>query len=77
MPGHYYLTRNIAVSGLVSGIVISADDVSLDLGGFTISGDRTASTYGILVGAVARVEIRNGQIREFNFGLDAAPRRRS
>ena len=37
-PGHYYLTQNISVTGSVNAITISADDVSLDLGGFTLSG---------------------------------------
>ena len=48
--GHYYLTRDISVPRLVSGVVISANDVSLDLGGFTISGDDTVQRRDVRTG---------------------------
>lgn len=40
-PGSYYLTRNIGQSGISDGILIAADNVTLDLNGFVISGGRT------------------------------------
>lgn len=40
-PGSYYLTRNIVQTGNSDGVVIVADNVTLDLNGFTISGGRT------------------------------------
>lgn len=70
--GHYYLTQDIRVSGNVSGIVISVNDVSIDLGGFTIDGSDTASTYGIIAFGRDNLTIRNGMIRDFNFGIDAS-----
>ena len=71
-PGVYYLTRNISVTGAVTPITIIASDVTLDLGGFTIDGDDTAGTYGILLhGTADRTRIRNGSIVDFNFGISA------
>ena len=65
-PGHYYLTRSMSVP-LASpniGIRISADDVALDLGGFTIAGVDPLEQNAINVdGGRARVRISNGVLR--------------
>ena len=62
-PGNYVLTGNITVAS-GDGINITASNVTLDLGGFTITS--TAATAGgsaILVGASSRhIHIRNGRI---------------
>lgn len=67
-PGSYVLTANITAGGSeFTGIFITADNVTIDLNGFTISGDG-ASGYGIVLSNTRRnVTIRNGVIR--NFGL--------
>ncbi len=41
VPGSYYLTDNISLEAGSDGIRILADNVTLDLNGFTISGGRT------------------------------------
>ncbi|MEM1321273.1 MAG: right-handed parallel beta-helix repeat-containing protein [Bacteroidota bacterium] len=73
-PGSYYLTKNVlsAQSGAF-GIVIDADNVVLDLNGYTIIGDRTTNPFssppteaggtgdGIhLEGARKHITIKNG-----------------
>lgn len=60
--GSYYLSRNITTSSDQRGITIAADNVTLDLNGFTISspfGGETASAIYSLQPAV----IRNGFIK--------------
>jgi len=63
-PGSYYLTTNVTVN-FGNGITISANDVSLDLNGFTIFSTQypAQSTYGIFLNAVTNVTIANGFIR--------------
>lgn len=66
-PGRYRLTRNLAVSG-GNVITIQADDVTLDLNGFTISSAArpAVGTAISLVGARRNVTIRNGSIRSLS-----------
>ncbi len=62
--GSYYLATNL-VSGSANGIVISNNDVTLDLRGFTISGG-ASSQQGILVsGARTNIAVENGTVRNF------------
>lgn len=68
-PGHYYLTRSFQAVG-TNGITITASDVSLDLGGFTISGSGSGIT-GIAISGGARVVIENGTVRDFQIGVSA------
>ena len=76
-PGHYYLTRNITVPVApseeddTSGIVINVDNVTLDLGGFTIFGDATSNQRGIQVNSPSGVVISNGAIRDVRVGVNA------
>ncbi len=59
--GSYYLTGNITGSvNRDAAILIAADGVTLDLGGFQIISN--GSQFGISVGAVRGVSIRNGSI---------------
>lgn len=68
-PGHYYLTRDIAISS-GTAITINADDVSLDLGGFAIAGNNSIVSYGIYVGGTwRRITIHNGTIRNVTYGM--------
>lgn len=71
-PGHYYLTRSLSVAGNVIAVTITADNVSFDLGGFTIGGSDTVGSWGIyLAGTRSDVNVTNGTVRDFQFGLDA------
>ena len=69
-PGIYILQNNIAVSSGVA-IEIRASDVVLDLNGFSINGPATASTRAIGIYAFNRdrIQIRNGTIRGFLYGI--------
>jgi parallel beta-helix repeat protein len=72
VPGHYYLTQGFAVAGNATGIDIQTSDVSLDLGGFTISGGGTAAGgTGVRIGG-SRVHVTNGEVRSFQFGFSAS-----
>ena len=71
-PGSYYLTGNINTTS--SGITILTNNVTLDLMGHTLSGDRGSADYGIRVdgdaNAVRRgICIRNGTVTAFGNGL--------
>lgn len=62
--GSYYLTSNIAVS-TGNAITIAADDVTLDLNGFTISSSASpASGTAVLLSSTRKnVTVKNGHIR--------------
>ncbi|MCU0797464.1 MAG: hypothetical protein MUF31_16210, partial [Akkermansiaceae bacterium] len=58
-PGSYYLTGNVAAAGKANAITIQAAGVTLDLGGFSVTG---ASNQGIRLTTTARATLRNGFI---------------
>jgi hypothetical protein len=70
--GSYYLVSNLAASG--SGILIAADNVSIDLNGFTIRASGPSTGPGIGVNSNhANLWIGNGVVRDFNgFGLNVS-----
>src|SRR5207344_189223 len=64
-PGSYYLTGNITVSA-GHGILLAggADNVTLDLNGFTISSTANPAVgNGIAINQSVNLTIRNGNIR--------------
>jgi hypothetical protein len=64
--GSYYLTTNITGVASKNGISIQADNVTLDLNGFTLFGGVTNSQAGISVnGAHVALAIRNGIVRDW------------
>lgn len=67
-PGHYYFTRNLTVTTNASGIIVNADDVSIDLGGFTLSGNDSPIHQGIR-GDRDRLTVSNGTVRDFGTGI--------
>lgn len=63
------LTRDLYCRGL-SGVVIGAPGITIDLKGFTLRGDRTPGSYGIDdLRGYDRVTIENGALRNFDYGL--------
>lgn len=66
-PGSYYVTTNLLVA-VNDGIVITANNVTLDLNGFTISSIQNSTTHGKAIalgsgsGPVSNITIRNGFI---------------
>lgn len=69
--GSYYITSNLTcTSGTI--ITIDADDVTLDLKGFTIIGGGISANYGIYVdGEQRNIEIKNGSIVNCWYGFRA------
>ena len=67
VSGSYYLTGNLSGG---NGIDVSVDNVTIDLMGFTISGDSATDGYGIFMNNRTNVEVRNGTVRNFgNSGI--------
>jgi hypothetical protein len=66
-PGFYFLSRNLTVAS-GNAITISADDVTLDLMGFSLIGPGSQGN-GVLMHGRANVEVRNGTIRGFASGI--------
>ncbi len=68
-PGRTYrLTGNLSCVGQ-SAVVVTANKVTIDLGGHVVTGDG-AGESGILNLAADRVTIRNGGVRRFGIGVD-------
>jgi parallel beta-helix repeat protein len=70
-PGTYQLTSNLNVPGRSDGIKIAADDVTVDLGGFTIAA-LAGGGNGIVASDAGRTRliIRNGTIAGFDTGVN-------
>jgi len=66
-PGSYQVTKNLEAAG--DCLVVAADFVTIDLGGFVVSGNGTGE--GITDKDVKRsgVALRNGTIRRFALGV--------
>ena len=63
-PGSYYLTANLGGVAGKSGIEIAAEDVTIDLGGFTLEGI-PGTLDGIVDAAGGAVIVRHGTVRQF------------
>jgi hypothetical protein len=65
VSGSYRLTSDLTASANNGGIFIEADDVTLDLNGFTIYGGGGLIADGISMANRRNIEIRNGTVRGF------------
>ncbi|MDI6775556.1 MAG: right-handed parallel beta-helix repeat-containing protein, partial [Verrucomicrobiota bacterium] len=70
--GAYYLTASLTSTG--HGVVVQSGQVTVDLMGFAITGDRGSGDYGVSIcgttgSAVENVVVRNGTIRRFDDGV--------
>ena len=65
--GSYYFTEDINSAG--TAITVAADDVTIDLAGFTLAGPDSGTNYGIYMSGRSNVEIRNGTVRDFRYGI--------
>ena len=73
-PGSYYLTNNINIGQDRIAIRITANDVTLDLNGFAITGPGSSGNSSGIAFSTFRtgVVIRNGTVRNFpNHGISA------
>ena len=55
-----------------SGVIVGAAGITIDLKGFTLTGDRSPNHYGVLDGSYSRVKIENGVVRNFYDGVDVS-----
>jgi hypothetical protein len=62
-PGSYVVVCNL--SGAAGGITISASNVTLDLNGFTLTGDRFVFGHGLIVVPSDNVAIQNGVLQQW------------
>jgi hypothetical protein len=62
-PGSYYFTGDL--TSAMYGINVSADNVTIDLMGYTLAYGGSADAYGIYINGRNNVEIRNGTVRDF------------
>lgn len=63
-PGSYYFTANVTATGSIAGIIVAADDVTIDLNGFALTGGGGGTARGINVPAAQKnLAIRNGIVR--------------
>jgi hypothetical protein len=71
-PGFYFLAKNLTYSGTGNAITISVDDVTLDLMGCSLTNaGAKGTTNGVYMGGRSNVEIRNGTVTGFNYGINA------
>ena len=65
-PNSYYLAENINFTDDVNNaITIEADNVTIDLMGYTLKGPDSGNKHGIFMNGRSNVEVRNGTVRDF------------
>lgn len=70
-PGSYRLSGNLTAPAGSAGIVIAADGVTIDMNGFTLSGQPGPGIVGIhdLTQSRSRIAIHNGSVTGFNSSI--------
>jgi hypothetical protein len=66
-PGFYFLGGDLSASG--KGITVNVDNVTIDLMGFSMTGNGTPEMSGIDITGRSNVEIRDGTVRNFGGGI--------
>jgi len=67
-PGSYMLTSDLVSTGGKSGIRIEADNVSIDLRGFSVNGAASPNTFGSGIATTnsrRNISVKNGNVRNF------------
>jgi hypothetical protein len=70
-PGSYRLAGNLTVPG-GNGIDVSATPVSIDLNGFTITGQNSGVGVMTAPGSQTTLAVSNGTIQNFGIGVDVS-----
>jgi hypothetical protein len=68
-PGHYKLASNLKAPDDTTAIEVTANNVTIDLNGFTISGNSPGAHIGVYGNVVNRLRIANGTVSGFAAGL--------
>jgi hypothetical protein len=66
-PGSYLVTKNLTATG--NCLVVKASHVTIDLGGYVLSGNGTGTGIKDTVGGLRGVTVRNGTVRGFDDGI--------
>jgi parallel beta-helix repeat protein len=61
--GSYIINQNLKANW--HGIKVQANNVTIDLNGYSIAGNNASGGYGVYMNGRSNVEIRNGTIRNF------------
>jgi parallel beta-helix repeat protein len=65
-PGSYYLTGDLTLADTTAhGIMVNADDVTIDLMGFSLIGPDSGAGSGVFINGRSNVEVRDGTVRGF------------
>ncbi len=64
--GSYYLTENVTLASVAYAFHITADNVSIDLMGFTVKGDSSCSD-GVYIDGQKNINISNGTFDGFSY----------
>jgi parallel beta-helix repeat protein len=68
--GSYYLTQDVNFTSTTqNAVIVGCNDVTIDLAGFTVMGPNSGSYSGIYMNNRTNVEIRNGTVRDFYYGI--------
>ena len=65
--GSYFLTGDLISAG--TGITVNADNVTIDLMGFSIIGPGSVGNHGIFLNNRSNIEIADGTVRNFYHGI--------
>jgi hypothetical protein len=68
--GSYIVTKNLKAAG--DCVIVTADNVTIDLDGYTLEGDGTGQGVGDADVARQNITVRNGTIRNFRVGVSLA-----
>ena len=68
-PGAYLVVRNFFTEDGTPAITITADEVSLDLGGYRLAGPGNRVGVGVAVMGATDVRIQNGSLERFGIGV--------
>lgn len=71
-PGMYFIDRNLTATAASPVIDITANNVTLDLNGYTLTGPGGKNGTGIRVRNAQGVTVRNGNVQNFAFGVMVA-----
>jgi hypothetical protein len=69
LPGVYYATTNLIAPANFTAIKILTNDVTIDLNGFTLTGNSNMSAIFSAVPGVSRIRIQNGRLVGWNIGI--------
>jgi parallel beta-helix repeat protein len=69
-PNSYYLVEDVYFTSTTSNAIsIECNDVTIDLMGYTLKGPDSGGGCGIRMVGRADVEVRNGTVRDFYYGV--------